>query len=66
MRLALGRGFFVPSCEIYSDVPAGFWEYGPLGTIFRNRFIDLWRKEIVRRDQMIEIDGSQIMSKSVF
>ena len=46
MRLALGRGFFVPSCEIYSDVPAGFWEYGPLGTIFRNRFINLWRKEI--------------------
>jgi len=66
MRLALGRGFFVPSCEIYSDVPAGFWEYGPLGTIFRNRFINLWRKEIVRRDQMIEIDGSQIMAKEVF
>ena len=66
MRLALGRGFFVPSCEIYSDVPAGFWEYGPLGTIFRNQFINLWRKEIVRRDQMIEIDGSQIMAKEVF
>ena len=66
MRLAFGRGFFVPSCEIYSDAPAGFWEYGPLGTIFRNRFIDLWRKEIVRRDQMIEIDGSQIMAKEVF
>jgi len=66
MRLAFGRGFFVPSCEIYSDTPAGFWEYGPLGTIFRNRFIDLWRKEIVRREQMVEIDGSQIMAKDVF
>ena len=66
MRLAFGRGFFIQSCEIYSDIPAGFWEYGPLGTVFRNRFIDLWRKEIVRRDQMMEIDGSQIMSKDVF
>ena len=66
MRLAFGRGFFIQSCEIYADTPAGFWEYGPLGTVFRNRFIDLWRKEIVRRDQMMEIDGSQIMSKDVF
>ena len=32
----------------------------------KNKFIDLWRRELVRRDGMIEIDGSQIMSKSVF
>ena len=32
----------------------------------KNKFLELWRRELVRRDKMIEIDGSQIMSKSVF
>jgi len=66
MKLALERGFYFPSCEIYADAPAGFWEYGPRGVSIKNKFIELWRRELVRRDGMIEIDGSQIMSKSVF
>jgi glycyl-tRNA synthetase len=66
MKLALKRGFYFPSCEIYADAPAGFWEYGPTGVGIKNKFIDLWRRELVRFDGMIEIDGSQIMSKSVF
>lgn len=66
MKLALERGFYFPSCEIYSDAPAGFWEYGPTGVAIKNKFIDLWRREILRRDGMMEIDGCQIMSKSVF
>ena len=66
MKLALEKGFYFPSCEIYADAPAGFWEYGPTGLKIKNKLIDLWRKEIVRRDGMLEIDGSQIMSKSVF
>lgn len=66
LRLGLERGFFMPSCEIYSDAPGGFWDYGPLGVNLRNRFVKLWRRELVRRDGMIEIDGAQIMPKSVF
>src|SRR5215217_4755223 len=66
MKLALERGFYFPSCEIYSDAPAGFWEYGPRGVNMKNKFIELWRRELVRRDGMLEIDGCQIMSKSVF
>ena len=66
MKLALERGFYFPSCEIYSDAPAGFWEYGPTGVNLKNKFIELWRREIVRRDNMLEIDGCQVMSKSVF
>ena len=65
-KLFLEKGFFFPSSEIYSDAPAGFWDYGPLGVNFRNKFIESWRKNIVRRDGMIEIDGSQILSKNVF
>ena len=66
MKLALERGFYFPSCEIYSDAQAGFWEYGPSGVSMKTKFIELWRRELVRRDAMLEIDGAQIMSKSVF
>jgi glycyl-tRNA synthetase len=65
-QLALERGFYFPSCEIYSDTNAGFWEYGPNGVKIKNKFLDLWRRELVRRDSMLEIDGTQIMSKNVF
>ncbi len=66
MKLALERGFYFPSCEIYADAQAGFWEYGPTGVNMKNKFLELWRRELLRRDDMLEIDGSQIMSKSVF
>ena len=64
--LAGRRGFFFQSCEIYPDAPSGFFEYGPLGVALKNRIIDIWRNMLVKRDKMIEIDGSQVMSKSVF
>ena len=66
MKLALERGFYFPSCEVYGDAQAGFWEYGPSGVGLKNKFLELWRRELIRRDGMLEIDGSQIMSKSVF
>ena len=66
MQLALERGFYFPSCEVYADAQAGFWEYGPCGVGLKNKFVELWRRELVRRDRMMEIDGSQIMSQSVF
>jgi len=66
IRLGLERGFFTPSSEIYGDAPAGFWDYGPLGVAMKRKFVELWRRELVRRDEMIEIDGSQILSKRVF
>ena len=66
MKLALERGFYFPSCEVYADAQAGFWEYGPSGVSLKNKFLQLWRRELIRRDGMLEIDGSQIMSKSVF
>jgi glycyl-tRNA synthetase len=66
MQLALERGFYFPSCEIYADAQAGFWEYGPAGVSMKTKFLELWKRELVRRDSMLEIDGSQIMSQSVF
>jgi glycyl-tRNA synthetase len=64
--LALRRSIYFPSAEIYSDAPAGFWDYGPLGVALKRRIIDLWRQTIVKRDEMLEIDGSQILPESVF
>lgn len=66
MELAIRRGFFFPSAEIYPDAPAGFWDYGPLGSALKRRIIDVWREMIVRRDGMLEIDGAQILPESVF
>ena len=66
MKLALERGFYFPGSEVYGAAPAGFWEYGPTGVSIKNKFLELWRQQFVRRDGMMEIDGSQIMSKSVF
>jgi len=66
LRLALERGFFFPSAEIYNDAPAGFWDYGPTGLHMKNNFVREWRRAIVRRDDMLEIDGSVILPKIVF
>ncbi len=65
-ELALRRGFFYPSCEIYAQAPAGFYEYGPLGVSMRNRFLNHWRRYLLKPEGMIEIDGASIMAREVF
>jgi glycyl-tRNA synthetase len=66
MRIAHQRGFFFKAAESYPNSPAGFWDYGPLGVSLKNKFVELWRRELVKRDRMLEIDGSQILPKAVF
>ncbi|MDG6979452.1 MAG: glycine--tRNA ligase [Nitrososphaerota archaeon] len=66
MNLAQRRGYLIRSAEAYPNTPAGFWDYGPLGVSLRNRYVEMWRKSIVKRDEMIEIDAAQIMPRSVF
>jgi glycyl-tRNA synthetase len=65
-RLAQQKGFFFKSADSYPNSPAGFWDYGPLGISMRNNLVELWRRMIVKRDGMLEIDGSQILPKAVF
>jgi len=65
-RLAQQRGFFFKSADSYPNSPAGFWDYGPSGVSLRNNLVELWRRMIVKRDKMLEIDGSQILPKAVF
>jgi glycyl-tRNA synthetase len=66
IRLAMQKGFFFRSADSYPNAPAGFWDYGPLGLSMRNRFVELWRRLIVKRDGMVEIDGAQILPRAVF
>ncbi len=65
-RLAQQKGFFFKSAESYPNSPAGFWDYGPLGVALRNNIVDLWRRLVVKRDGMLEVDGAQILPRAVF
>jgi glycyl-tRNA synthetase len=66
VRLGQQRGFFFKTAESYPNTPAGFLDYGPLGVGLKNRLIELWRRVVVKRDGMLEIDGSQILPRAVF
>lgn len=65
LNLCLRRGIVFPSSELY-DSPAGFWEYGHYGAAMKRRLCGLWRNMVVKRSDMVEIDGSVIMAKDVF
>lgn len=65
-ELALRRGFYFPSAEIYSGTPAGFYEYGPMGATLKRKFIELWRNLIVKYDDMLELDGTVTLPEVVF
>ena len=66
VRLAQQKGFFFKSADSYPNSPAGFWDYGPLGVSLKNRFVELWRRMVVRKNEMVEIAGSQILPRAVF
>ncbi len=63
VQLALRRGFFNPTAEIYRG-PAGFYDLGPLGTLMKLNLINYWLDTFVRRETSYEvylIDGSLIL-----
>ncbi len=66
MEFASRRSLFYPSAEIYPNSPAGFWDFGPIGHAIRRKIIEIWRKEFVQKEDMLEIHGSQILPKTVF
>jgi len=66
MELVTRRSLFYPSSEIYPNSPAGFWDFGPIGQSIKRKVIEFWRHEFVQKENMFEIDGSQILPVSVF
>jgi glycyl-tRNA synthetase len=60
------RSVFYPSAEIYANAPAGLWNFGPYGEAIRRKIIEFWRKELVQKENMLEVYGAQIMPEEVF
>jgi len=66
INLAIRRSFFFPASEIYENYPAGFFDFGPYGTALKRKIVDIWRKELVKKEEFLEIDGAIIMPEDVF
>ncbi len=60
------KGFVFQGSEIYGGL-AGFWDYGPLGTVLKNKIKQHWIKYFVqKRDDMVLIDGAIITREDVW
>jgi glycyl-tRNA synthetase len=66
IELASRKSIFYPAAEIYPNSPAGFWDFGPVGEAIRRKIVDFWRHELLQKENMLEIHGSQILPASVF
>ncbi|MBL7170249.1 MAG: glycine--tRNA ligase [Candidatus Aenigmarchaeota archaeon] len=59
------RGIIFPTAEIYSGM-SGFFDFGPVGTLLKQKFVDYWREVFVRsQDNVFEIDGSTVLPEKV-
>ncbi len=64
MDIARRRGFIWPSFEIYGGV-AGFYDFGPLGALLKNKIIQKWREFYVIREGFFEIDSPSVTPEEV-
>jgi len=64
MELARRRGFIWPSFEIYGGA-GGFYDFGPLGSILKNKIIQKWREFYVIGENFFEIDSPSVMPEEV-
>jgi glycyl-tRNA synthetase len=65
LTLAKRRGFLWPSSEIYGGI-AGFYDYGPLGSIMKRNIEDVWRGYYVLGEGFAEISSTMISPEEVF
>lgn len=63
--IAERRGFFFPTAEIYGG-KAGFYTYGHLGKLMKNKFESLWRSFFLDEENFYEIEGNSILPEEVF
>lgn len=66
VNLALRRSLFYPASEIYASAPAGFYNFGPYGATIRRKIVELWRKQLVQKEDFLELDGAVTMPEDVF
>ncbi|OLS21395.1 MAG: Glycine--tRNA ligase, partial [Candidatus Heimdallarchaeota archaeon LC_2] len=66
IEVCLRRGIVFPSAEIYGGV-AGFYEFGPIGSLIRQNLINLWRDMFISSEENVfEISGSLVLPEKVF
>ncbi len=59
MDISLKRGFFYLSNPIYNPI-AGFYDYGPIGSLLREKLINLWKKQFIKKEGFYEVSSSII------
>ena len=65
IELAKRRGFLWPSAEIYGSV-AGFFDFGPLGSILKRNIEQKWREIYLIQEGFYEIETPTISPEPVF
>ncbi len=66
IALCKRRGFIFQSSEIYGGYN-GFFDFGPLGSEVKKNIKDAWWKDMVqRRDDVVGLDSSIIMSPKIW
>lgn len=66
VSLCKRRGFIYQSSEIYGGIN-GFWDYGPLGAELKRNLRDAWWHTMMReREDVVGLDASIIMHRSVW
>jgi glycyl-tRNA synthetase len=64
--IATKRGFFFQTAEIYGG-KSGFFSYGHLGKLMKNKFENLWRGYFLKlNDNFYEIQSNNILPEDVF
>jgi len=64
IEIAIQRGFILPSAEIYGS-PAGFYDYGPVGSAIKRKMQNLWREIFITKPGFLEIEGTTILPHEV-
>lgn len=66
VALCKRRGIIFQNSEIYGGVQ-GFYDYGPIGSLMKKNWKDLWiRDNVTRRPDVVMIDGSIITHPRVW
>lgn len=64
VKIALSRGLFFPSSEIFGSGLGGLWDYGPLGLSVFNNLVSEWRR-ILHEIGAMELSGAVILPRKV-
>ncbi|MEM4389492.1 MAG: glycine--tRNA ligase [Candidatus Micrarchaeia archaeon] len=63
-EIALKRCFLIQSAEIYNP-PAGFYDFGPVGTALKKKIENAWRDFFIRREGFLEVETTVFLPEPV-